>query len=49
MVDNDGPDIPNAFYKHIFHKTIGTFDLRGAAEALNVATRELRKEGAPLE
>jgi CHAT domain-containing protein len=48
MVDDDGPDIADAFYKHMFLNAGGTVDSRDAAEALNVATRELRRKGVPL-
>jgi CHAT domain-containing protein len=42
MVDDDGPDVADAFYKHMFHHP-NTMELRDAAEALNLATRQLRK------
>jgi tetratricopeptide (TPR) repeat protein len=45
MADADGPDIAHAFYSHIFHNGAGTVDLKNVAEALNVATRKLRKKG----
>jgi tetratricopeptide (TPR) repeat protein/CHAT domain-containing protein len=48
MVDDDGPDIADAFYKHMFCNT-DTIDLRHAAEALNTATRDLRKKGVSLD
>jgi CHAT domain-containing protein len=49
MVDNDGPDIADAFYKHMFCNAVDTIDSRDAAKALNVATKELRKKGVPLD
>jgi tetratricopeptide (TPR) repeat protein len=46
MVDDDGPDIADAFYRHMFRNG-NTVDLRDAAESLNVATRKLRSKGVP--
>ncbi|KAF9463823.1 CHAT domain-containing protein [Collybia nuda] len=47
MVDDDGPPVANAFYKHMFLKS-ETMDLRDSGTALNIATRELRKQKVPV-
>lgn len=48
MVDDDGPTIAEIFYQHMFRNP-NSVTLRDAAEALNLATRYLRKKGVPLE
>ncbi|KAF9456412.1 TPR-like protein [Collybia nuda] len=48
MTDDDGPSIANAFYRYMFQDP-DNVDLRNAAAALNFATRELRKQGVPLD
>jgi CHAT domain-containing protein len=47
MVDLDGPDISNEFYKYMFQS--GGGDIRNAAAALNHATREMRKRKIPMD
>ncbi|KAF9463793.1 CHAT domain-containing protein [Collybia nuda] len=47
-VDDNGPVIADAFYKHMFHNA-GTVNVKDAAEALNVATREMRKKNVPID
>lgn len=48
MVDDVGPVFADAFYKHMF-RNADTVDVKEAAEALNIATRKLRKQNIPLE
>jgi hypothetical protein len=49
MDDEDGPKIAKEFYKHMFRKQGNKADFRDSAEALNLATRAMRKNGVPLE
>lgn len=48
MVDDDGPAIADAFYQHMF-RDVGTANFRDAAEAINIATKNLRKQGVSLD
>ncbi|KAF9460370.1 CHAT domain-containing protein [Collybia nuda] len=48
MIDDDGPSITTEFHKYMFRNP-ATVDLKDAALALNIATRELRKQHVPLE
>ncbi|KAF9463759.1 CHAT domain-containing protein [Collybia nuda] len=48
MVDDNGPTITEVFYRNIFSESSHA-DLENAAEALNSATRELRKQHVPLD
>jgi len=45
MDDQDGPIISKEFYKHMFRKPGNKADFRDSAEALNLATRTMRKSG----
>jgi CHAT domain-containing protein len=47
MVDIDGPDITQDFYKYMFQDGVG--NIRNAVAALNYATREMRKRKVPLD
>ena len=49
MDDEDEPMISKEFYKHMFRNPGNTANFRDSAEALNVAIREMRKNGVPLE
>ncbi|KAF9465837.1 CHAT domain-containing protein [Collybia nuda] len=48
MVDAIGPTVADIFYQHMFRNP-NSVTLRDAAEALNLATKYLRKKGVPLE
>jgi len=48
MEDEDGPTISKEFYKYMFRNG-NEVDFRDSAEALNVATRAMRKNRVPLE
>ncbi|KAF9463817.1 TPR-like protein [Collybia nuda] len=48
MIDDDGPAIAIAFYRHMFYNA-DTVNIRDAAMALNIATRELRKQKVPVD
>jgi CHAT domain-containing protein len=48
MVDDDGPIIADAFYRHMYCHG-DTVNVRDTAEALNIATRKLKKQGVPLD
>jgi len=43
MEDEDGPTISREFYKHMFRNPGNKVDFRDSAEALNVATRAMRR------
>ena len=47
MADRDGPIISKEFYKYMFRNG-NKVDFRDSAEALNVATRAMRKNRVPL-
>jgi CHAT domain-containing protein len=47
MVDLDGPDVANEFYKYMFQSDTG--NIRNTAAALNHATREMRKRKIPID
>ncbi|KAG9002337.1 hypothetical protein FRB94_003995 [Tulasnella sp. JGI-2019a] len=47
--DEDGPIIAEVFYKYMLRNGMEAVDFRESAEALNAATRELRRRGVPLE
>jgi CHAT domain-containing protein len=49
MVDIDGPDIAEDFYRYMFREAGGAGDFRDSAAALNHATREMRKRGVPID
>ena len=49
MEDEDGPTISKEFYKYMFRNPGNKVDFRDSAEALNVATRAMRKNRVPLE
>ncbi|KAJ6566904.1 CHAT domain-containing protein [Mycena capillaripes] len=54
MADRDGPSIADTFYTHLFKDCVADPaapvypDLTKAAEALHIAVKELRENGAPL-
>ncbi|KAF9463824.1 CHAT domain-containing protein, partial [Collybia nuda] len=48
MVDDDGPSIANGFYRYMFRNP-EQVDLKDAAAALNIATKEIRKQGVPVD
>jgi len=43
MEDVDGCDVAEYFYRHIFRTSGAIPNFRDSAEALNLATREMRK------
>ena len=45
----DGPMISKGFYKYIFRKPENKADFRDSAESLDLAVREMRGQGVPLE
>jgi len=49
MEDEDGPTVSKEFYKYMFRNPGNKVDFRDSAEALNVATRAMRKNRVPLE
>ncbi|KAJ7443596.1 CHAT domain-containing protein [Mycena galericulata] len=49
MMDNAGPDLTEAFYSFLLRDGLQHVVLKDSAEALNKATRELRKKGMRLE
>jgi CHAT domain-containing protein len=49
MVDDDGPDVAEDFYKYMFRQAGGVGDFRDSAMALNHATREMRRRGVPMD
>ncbi|KAG8942481.1 hypothetical protein FRC03_003170 [Tulasnella sp. 419] len=51
MADIDGPTVAEEVYNHLFRRKEmgGSADYRDAAEALNIATKELKKRGVPVE
>ncbi|KAH9474316.1 hypothetical protein JR316_0012774 [Psilocybe cubensis] len=48
MHDEDGPTIAKHFYDYIFSNG-STANFKESAQALNIAIREMRKQGVPLE
>jgi hypothetical protein len=48
MVDIDGPDVAEDFYRYMFREG-ATGDFRDSAMALNHATREMRKRRVPMD
>jgi len=49
MADIDGPDVAEDFYRYMFSESGAGGDFRGAAAALNHATREMRKRRVPVD
>jgi CHAT domain-containing protein len=49
MVDEDGPDVAEDFYRYMFREPESAGDFRDSAFALNHATREMRKRGVPID
>ncbi|KDR70891.1 hypothetical protein GALMADRAFT_159709 [Galerina marginata CBS 339.88] len=49
MDDNDGPIISKEFYKYMFRNPGKMPDFKDSAQALNLATRAMRRNGVPLE
>ena len=49
LADKAGPIVSKASYKYMFHNPGNKADIRNSAEALSMAIRELRKQGAPLD
>jgi CHAT domain-containing protein len=49
MVDIDGPDVAEDFYKYMFRNAGSPGDFRDSAIALNHATREMRRRGVPVD
>jgi CHAT domain-containing protein len=49
MVDMDGPDVAEDFYRYMFREQGSAVDFRDSAMALNHATREMRKRCVPID
>jgi CHAT domain-containing protein len=49
MADVDGPTVVEAFYRNMFGENGEKLNHTNAAKALNLATKELRKRGVPLD
>jgi CHAT domain-containing protein len=49
MVDLDGPDVVEEFYKYMFRGTGGTENFKDAARAINLATAVMRSRGVPID
>ncbi len=48
MNDRDGPVVAEAFYKHMLRSGLAQVDIRDSAQAIHVATQNMRQQGIPL-
>jgi len=49
MVDKDGPDVAEDFYRYMFREPGGCGDFRDSTLALHHATRVMRSKGVPVD